>query len=203
VKNVNGERSTVNGTSLAGQFPFTIHRSPFTLLVLLLSCRATTSRPSYLPLPTAAVAEVELEIPEATRVLAEALARDSITLSVVREADGFIDSGWLAANTLERTAARPLGQDVVRVRAWVNPAKQFWSELVVEVTYRPMADPSRPERELDVPLPDDHPLQRRVAGVIRRLIELHGDPATIQAMFPPKPVVKLDTAKVKPDTTLR
>lgn len=172
-------------------------------MLLVAGCRATTSRPSYLPLPTAAVAEVELEIPEATRVLAEALARDSITLSVVREADGFIDSGWLAANTLERTDARPLGQDVVRVRAWVNPAKQFWSELVVEATYRPMADPSRPERELDVPLPDDHPLQRRVAGVIRRLIELHGDPATIQAMFPAKPAVKPDTAKAKPDTTLR
>lgn len=170
-------------------------------VMLLLSCRATTSRPSFLPLPTAPVAEVELEIPEATRVLAEALARDSITLSVVREADGFIDSGWLAGNTLEHTTARPLGQDVVRVRAWVNPAKQFWSELVVEATYRPIADPSRPDRELDVQLPDDHPLQRRVIGVIRRLIELHGDPATIQAMFPPKPIVKPDTVKAKPDTS--
>jgi len=179
----------------------TVDRSLLTLLLLSLSCRATTSRPSFLPLPSAAVAEVELEIPEATRALAEALARDSITLAVVREADGFIDSGWLAGKTLEPTAARPLGQDVVRVRAWVNPAKQFWSELVVEATYRPMADPSRPERELDVQLPDDHPLQRRLAGVIRRLIELHGDPATIQAMFPPKPIVKPDTAKVKPDTS--
>jgi hypothetical protein len=207
LKNVNGQRSTVNGTSLAKRItavrllPLTVDRSLLTLLLLSLSCRATTSRPSFLPLPSAAVAEVELEIPEATRALAEALARDSITLAVVREADGFIDSGWLAGKTLEPTAARPLGQDVVRVRAWVNPAKQFWSELVVEATYRPMADPSRPERELDVQLPDDHPLQRRLAGVIRRLIELHGDPATIQAMFPPKPIVKPDTAKVKPDTS--
>jgi len=207
VNSVNGQRSTVNGTCLAKRiiavrpFPLTVDRSLLTFLLLLVSCRATTSRPSYLPLPSAAVAEVELEIPEATRALAEALARDSITLTVVREADGFLDSGWLSGATLEPTSARPLGQDVVRVRAWVNPSKQFWSELVVEATFRPMADPSRPERELDIPLPDDHSLQRRVAGVMRRLIEQYGDPATLEAMFPPKPVVKPDTAKIKPDTS--
>ena len=161
---------------------------------LVAGCKATTTRPYYLPIPTAAVAEVELEIPEATRVLAEALARDSIALSVIREQDGFIDSGWLDAATLEKTTARPLGQDVVRVRAWVNPSKQFWSELVLEATYRPFDDPSRPERELDAPLPDDHALQRKLAVMIRRLVELHGDASSLPA--PPK----RDTTKVKPDT---
>lgn len=172
------------------------------LLAALLSCRATTSRPYYAPLPTAALAEVELEIPEATRVLAEAMARDSIALSFIREQDGYIDSGWLDARTLEHTTARPLGSDVVRVRAWINPAKQFWSELQVEATFRPMADPSRPERELDAALPDDHPLQRKLAGVIRKLIEQYGDAESLKALEPPKPAptAKPDTAKVKPDT---
>ena len=201
MKSVNGQRSTVNGNCLAGQVPFTVHRSLLTLLLLVLSCRATTSRPDYLPLPAAAFAEIELEIPEATRALAEALAKDSIALMVVREADGFIDSGWLSSRTLERTTARPLGPEVVRVRAWVNPSKQFWSELQVEATYRAMADPSRPERELDVELPADHPLQRKVVGVVRRLVALHGDPAALEALTPPKPIVKPDSTKVKPDTT--
>ena len=168
--------------------------------MLLVGCRATTTRPDYLPLPTASIAEVELEIPQATRALAEALAKDSIALMVVREADGFIDSGWLASSTLERTSARPLGPGVVRVRAWVNPSKQFWSELQVEATYRAMADPSRPERELDVLLPPDHPLQRKVVGVVRRLVGLYGDPAALEALTPPRPVVKPDTT-IKPDTT--
>ncbi|HEU5218130.1 MAG TPA: hypothetical protein VFU23_05690, partial [Gemmatimonadales bacterium] len=61
---------------------------------LLLSCAATTTRPYYLPLPSSAVAEIELGIPEATRALAEGLAKDSIALSLIREKDGFIDSGW-------------------------------------------------------------------------------------------------------------
>ena len=172
-------------------------------LVTVLGCAATTSRPYYPPLPTASLAEIELEIPAATRALAEAMAKDSIALSKIREADGFIDSGWLDARTLERTSARPLGDDVVRVRAWINPSKQFWSELQVEATYRLMADPSRPERELDVPLPDDHPLQRKLAGVIRKLIEQYGDPEALKALEAPKPAtpIKPDTAKVKPDTT--
>jgi len=172
------------------------------LLFTLLSCRATTSRPSFLPSPSATSAEVELEIPEATRALAEALAKDSIALATIKEADGFIDSGWLDAVTLERTGKRPLGRDVVRVRAWVNPAKQFWSELVVEATYRPLEDPSRPGRELDVMLEPDHPLQRRIAGSLRRLIEQYGDADALKALNQPAPApIKPDTSKARKDST--
>jgi hypothetical protein len=182
------------------------------LLLVAAGCRATTARPYYTPLPSATSAEVELEIAEATRALAETMAGDSIVLWKIREKDGFIDSGWLNAKTLEHTGARPLGTDVVRVRAWVNPSKQFWSELVVEATFRAMADPSRPERELDRPLPEDHPLQQRIAGVLRKMIERHGDLDAVKALAPratpkPMPVKKDSTAapsdgtKVKPDTT--
>jgi hypothetical protein len=185
-----------------------VARSLGILLLLLASCRATTSRPSFVPLPSASSAEVELEIPAATRALAEALAKDSIALQTIKEEDGYLDSGWLDAATLEHTTRRPLGDGVVRVRGWVNPAKQFWSELVVEATYRPLADPSRPDRELDVALPPDHPLQRRLVGTLRKLIEAYGDAEALKALAtPPKPApVKPDTgkpAKPKPDTIPR
>lgn len=167
------------------------------------SCRATTARPYYQPLPTAAVAEVELSIPDATRALSETMARDSIALAIIKEKDGYIDSGWLDATTLEHTTARPLGTDVVRVRAWVNPSKDFWSELVVEASYRVMDDPSRPERELDRELPDDHPLQRRLAEVIRKMIEQYGDADALKAAAKATPVplpAKPDSARAKPDS---
>lgn len=171
-------------------------------MLLLLSCRATTSRPSFIPLPAATSAEIELGIPSATRALAERLAMDSIALSTIREADGYIDSGWLDAETLEHTTRRPLGRGVVRVRAWVNPTKPGWSELLVEGTFRPMEDPSRPERELDVALPLDHPLQRRIAGSLRKLIEEYGDAEVLKLLAPlPAPPAKPDTTKAKPDTT--
>jgi hypothetical protein len=172
------------------------------LLFILVACRATTSRPYFTPLPSASVAEIELGIPAATRVLSETMAKDSIALQTIKENDGYIDSGWLDAKTLEHTGARPLGTDVVRVRAWVNPSKLGWSELVVEGSYRAMEDPSRPERELDVPLPEDHPLQRRLGEVIRTLIEKYGDADALKALAAPKPgEVNPDTAKVKPDTS--
>jgi hypothetical protein len=181
------------------------HLRPALLFLAFTGCRATTARPYYEPIPSASVAEVELSIPEATRALAEAMAKDSIALSIIKEPDGFIDSGWLDGKTLEHTGARPLGTDVVRVRAWINPAKQFWSELVVEATFRAMADPSRPERELDLPLPDDHPLQRRLAGVIRSMVEKYGDAEGLKALIQQKPAKpaagKADTVKAKPDTT--
>jgi len=172
------------------------------LLFILVACRATTARPYFTPLPSASVAEIELGIPAATRVLSETMAKDSIALQTIKENDGFIDSGWLDAKTLEHTGARPLGTDVVRVRAWVNPSKLGWSELVVEGTYRPMEDPSRPERELDTALPEDHPLQRRLAGVIRTLIEKYGDAEALKALAAPQPgAAKPDTSKAKADTT--
>lgn len=185
-------------------------------LLLGTSCRATTGRPYYLPLPSAPQAEVELPIPQATRVLAETMARDSIALTIIRERDGYIDSGWLDGKTLEHTSARPLGTGVVRVRAWVGPSKEFWSELTLEATYRVMDDPSRPERELDAALPDDHPLQRRLAGVIRKLIEKYGNVEALKAVVPARPAplpsreksdsgkgkggAKPDSVPAKPDT---
>jgi hypothetical protein len=178
-----------------------VNRLRLTLFCLLASCRATTSRPSFVPLPSATSAEVQLDIPAATRAVAERLAQDSIALAAVHEVDGYIDSGWLDSATLEHTDKRPLGQSVVRVRAWINPAKEFWSEVVIEATYRAMADPSRPERELDLPLREDHPFQKRLAGSIRKLIEQYGDAEALKALALPKPSqANPDTGKVKPDS---
>jgi len=177
---------------------FTVHGSPVLLLTLLsplLACRATTQRPAFVPLPAAAVAEVELDIPSATRALAEGLATDSIVLTTIHEADGYIDSGWLDAATLERTGRKPPGPEVVRVRAWVNPGRPFWSELVVEASFRALADPSRPQRELDVALPDAHPLQRRIGRVLAKLVEAHGDPATL-----PRAIIAPDSLRARPDS---
>ena len=205
-----GEPLIVNGTHGANRTALQrLVRFAVRCSLFAAACRATTSRPSFVPLPAASTAEVELDIPAATRALAERLAKDSISLATIREKDGYIDSGWLDATTLERTSKRPLGSDVVRVRGWVNPAKEFWSELVVEATYRPLADPSRPERELDVSLPVDHPLQRRIAGSIRMLIEAYGDAEALKALAAPqappraaKPdTTKKDTTAVKKDTT--
>ncbi len=171
------------------------------LLALLAACQATSNRPPYDAFPDAAAAEVELGLAAATRVLAEALRADSLPVARLEERDGFLDTGWFDAATLAPTGRMPVGPGVVRIRAWAVPAKAGFSELQVETVYRPLADPSRPERDLDRVVPADHPVQQRVTAILGRLLEKYGDPAA----RPPAPVpaARPDTGGASRDTTAR
>jgi len=91
--------------------------------MLLSACFPTTTRPAFLPQPMAAIAEVHLGIPEATRALALALHTDSIPIRRTEPKDGWLESEWFDAKTLRPTSARRLGPDVVKVRAWIGPAR--------------------------------------------------------------------------------
>ena len=181
--------------------PYTDYCLPLTLL--LLACQASTNRPPYDALPSAALAEVELDLPSATRTLAEALRADSLPVAKVEERDGFLDSGWFDAGTLTPTNRMPVGTDVVRIRAWGTPTKFGFVELQIETVYRPLVDPSRPDRDLEVGVPPDHQVQRRVNAVIRRLLEQHGDTAHARDFQPLRPPSQVRPDTAKPDTGKR
>ena len=96
----------------------------------------------------AAITEVRLPAREATRLLAEALQADSIPGPGGELRDGWLETGWFDAATGRRTGRRPIGP------AWcasapgpTRPVRATASH--VETIYRPLADPSLPERELD------------------------------------------------------
>jgi hypothetical protein len=120
--------------------------------------------------------EVRLAVPEATRQLAEALKADSIPTRTVRLRDGYIETPWFLARTRRETTRRPLGPDVVRIRAWADPARPGSSQLTVETLYRPRVDPSLPERELEREVPRDHPVAKSVEAALKRLVERFGAP---------------------------
>jgi hypothetical protein len=46
----------------------------------------------------------------------------------------------------------------------------------VETLYRPIADPSLPERELERQVPADHPAAKKVQAALGRLVERYGAP---------------------------
>jgi len=151
----------------------------------LVGCKATTSRPSFVPFPQSAHGELGFGNPDpvytitrVTRTVAEALAADSIPIARVSERDGYIESPWFDATTLAPTEARPVGPDVVRVRAWIGPAKPGFSEVEVETVFRPLADPSRRERDLETHVEISHPVGQRVGRLVQRLIEQYGEPDT-------------------------
>jgi hypothetical protein len=131
--------------------------------------------------------EVRLPVQEATQMLAEALRADSIPALRVRLRDGYIESRWFEAATGRPTNRRPIGVGVVRVRAWADPARPGDTQLRVETLYRPLADPSLPERELERQVPPNHPIAIKVRSTLQDLVKRYGGPPSPEAQQPAGP----------------
>jgi hypothetical protein len=143
---------------------------------LLAACRPDTTRPAITPYPEAAGVEIRLRPAEAIRRLAEALQADSLPPSRVHARDGYLETKWLDSATGRPTTRRPIGTGVVRLRAWADPGRPGNTVLTVETLYRPLADPSLPERELERQVPRTHPTAVTVERVLAALLERHGGP---------------------------
>jgi hypothetical protein len=141
---------------------------------LLLGCYPTTTRPAFLPEPGAQITELELGIPEATRALAIALDADSIPVRRTEARDGWLETGWFDTTTMQPTSARRLGLGVVKVRAWVDPSRPNYSNVTIETVYRPFADPSAPERELEALVPINHRVAAKLVVLMGRLSREYG-----------------------------
>lgn len=166
-----------------------MHLRPLVLAVLAVACRPDTTRPLIQPYPEAASTEIRLLPQEAIRRLAEAMTADSIPLARVRLRDGYIESRWFDTATGLPTRRRPLGTGVVRIRAWADPARPGNSLLTVETLYRPLADPSLPERELERQVPRTHPTAAKMEAELAALLERWGGPPPPEAAeAQPKPV---------------
>lgn len=152
-------------------------RSAGSLFVVLAitACHPTTTRPAFLPLPSASVVEWQLTVREATQELALALDADSIPVRRTEPGDGWLETEWFDAVTLQPTKRRPLGDGVVRVRAWIDPSKPNHSNVTVETVYRPLADPSRDERSLESVVVANHPVALRVGLVLNTLTKKFGE----------------------------
>lgn len=143
-------------------------------LFLAAACYPSTTRPATLPLPKATVVEWELSVREATQELALALDADSIPVQRTEPADGWLETGWFDATTLRPTDRRPLGEGIVRLRAWVDPGKPNFSSVTVETVYRPFDDPSRESRSLEQVVVANHPVTLRVSKILAGLSKKFG-----------------------------
>ncbi len=186
---------------------------------LVVGCRATTRRPDVVPLPEAEHAVVgfgvlnrDSSVAWITDSVVAYLVADSIPVVRVHRVDGYLETPWFDAKTFLPTESRPLGQDVVKVRAWVDAAKPGFAQVEIETVYVPAADPSLRARDTEVAVPLVHPINRRVAGSLKRLNDKYGAPEEAKEKTektvigpsrggPPIPVAPADSVPVKPDTT--
>jgi hypothetical protein len=180
--------------------------------LLVLGCNPNTTRPPFGPLPAAIEAELELPVAVAVGVIAEAFRTDSIPVAQVHERDGYLETGWFLARDGTPTSDRPVGVEVVRVRGWVTPGRPGHTDIQVEAVYRPLVDPSRAGRDLDRLIPADHPVARRLEGVLARLVAEYGHPdqlaPRVAAPVPAdtgarRPVPTRPDTLAKPDTMPR
>ena len=142
----------------------------------LLACQPDTTRPPFPPVPEAASTEIRLPPAEATRLLAEALKADSVPPSRIELRDTWFETKWFVASTGMPAHHRATGLEVVRVRAWADPTHPGNCKLWVETVYRPVADPSLPQRELDRQVPRNHPVAIKVRAALQDLVKRYGGP---------------------------
>ena len=140
------------------------------------ACQPATTRPPFPPVPEAAFTEVRLPPREATRLLAEALQADSIPATRVDLRDTWLETTWFDPATGQPTRHRPIGRNVVRVRAWAEPTHPGNCKITVETLYQPVADPSLADRELDRQVPRDHPVAIKVRAALQDLVRRYGGP---------------------------
>lgn len=140
---------------------------------MLLGCDPNTTRPAITPSPASLTAIIAEDPGEAIGTLAERLKDDSIPLARVEVRDAWLESPWI--DSLGHvTTARPIGPNVIRLRAWADPAKVGSSTITIELTWRPYADPSIPQRELDRDVAAILPIAKRVGAVMAGLKKDYG-----------------------------
>ncbi|MGH7581755.1 MAG: hypothetical protein ACREL5_00855 [Gemmatimonadales bacterium] len=153
--------------------------SALPIAVALVGCYPTTTRPAFPPVPAAQIIEIELPVADATSALAVMLDQDSIPVRRTEPKDGWLETGWFDTGTLQPTNRRPIGDSVVRVRAWIDPSrpvesKPNYSNVTIETVYRPMVDPSRPERDLEEQVPANNPVSGRIVLIMAQLARTYG-----------------------------
>jgi hypothetical protein len=146
-------------------------------LALGLACRPVTTRPPFPPVPEATSTEIRLPPAEAARLLGEAFRAESIPATRVELRDTWLETGWFSASTGQPVRHhRPTGSDIVRVRAWADVTHPGYCKVSVETVYRPLADPSLPQRELDRQVARDHPVAIKVRATLQDLVKRYGGP---------------------------
>jgi cell division septation protein DedD len=166
-----------------------VKRLALLLLLLAAAACARNGQPGFPPMPEARQGQIELDPQEATKKLAEAMTAAGLPVDEVATREGFVSTAWYDTTTKKKVSGRALGAGDVRIRAWVMPWRYGWSEITMEAVYRPLADPSLPERELERSVAYSHPA--RVA--IREIMQQMGVTSTVAEADAPKVEAKPPT----------
>jgi hypothetical protein len=149
------------------------------LLAAAAACTPVTTRPDFFPFPEAPISILDARPERVTRELAALVPAESLRIERVNARDGYLETAWYDAKTGRSYAgARDLPHlaSAVKIRCWADPYVPGQTRLTVEAVYRPRFDPSRPERDLEVMVPKDHPGTEIAARLIENVKQKVGVP---------------------------
>src|SRR5712691_8236157 len=129
------------------------------IALLVGACSPASTRPAFAPFPESPA--VVLDAPP-LRVLGEVqtwLNDQGLKLERACVEDRFAETAWYDTRTKRSLGGSGDGLDprtTVKIRCWIDPDAPGKSKLTVEAVLRPLLDPSRMERDLEVFAPDGH-----------------------------------------------
>ncbi|MBI1966580.1 MAG: hypothetical protein HYS40_01190 [Gemmatimonadetes bacterium] len=129
---------------------------PILAALLFVACTPATTRPAFAPFPQAQVIVVRGSPEQVTAEANAWLAGDGVQIALASPRDGYLETDWHSG---------------VKLRCWANPAAPGTTRIFVEAVYRPAQDPSRTERDLELPVPKGHDGYR----LAERLLTALGD----------------------------
>ncbi len=109
--------------------------------VLSLSCNPATTRPDFMPLPEAPSVVLYARPPRVAAEVQTWLVAQGLKVEVASVQDAYVETAW---------------SGTFKIRCWADPDAPGKSRLTVEAVYRPVLDPSRTERDLEVLVPAEH-----------------------------------------------
>ncbi len=128
------------------------------MIAAVAACGGANVRPTFGPLPDAAVDTVRAAPATLIGRLEGLVTAQGLRIARASAAEGYLETGWY-----DVAAARPGGRytlhptRIIRLRFFVDDAGGGNARLVSEAVYRITVDPSLPVRDAEVIVPPDHP----------------------------------------------
>ena len=138
------------------------------VVILLAACTPATTRPPFAPYPEALHAVINAPPARVTEEAKAWLAAHGPTVERASPVDAFLETGWYDATDSASTSVR------VKIRLWADPDVPGKSRVTVEAVYRPIEDPSRRPRDLELAVPPESAGRRLVEQLLKALSEKLG-----------------------------
>jgi hypothetical protein len=110
------------------------------------------------------------EPPVVTREVATLIAAAGVGTTRATELDRYVETVWYEPPADTAGVRFPFR---VKTRVWADPAGSGRTQVWIETVYRPIEDPSRPPRDLELLTPPaGDPLGRRLVAALREKYEV-------------------------------